>query len=138
VAKLAQTAIEFRPMQAPGSFNLEAIKRRIEETIKGREGDQRGLLLGRRISAPFTPTTVIRTVPLSRLAGEDRRRVDASGVSLAAKRRPSPRRAKAAPRAGLANGERNAVHCSPRLRLSAARGDERRGFKGGDFMGRLT
>ena len=39
VAKLAQTAIEFPPMQAPASFNLEAVKRQIEETIKGHEGD---------------------------------------------------------------------------------------------------
>jgi arylsulfatase A-like enzyme len=38
VGKLAQTAIEFPPMQAPASFNLEAIKRQIEETIKGHEG----------------------------------------------------------------------------------------------------
>jgi hypothetical protein len=39
VAKLAQTAIEFPPMQAPASFNLEAVKRQVEETIKGHEGD---------------------------------------------------------------------------------------------------
>jgi arylsulfatase len=39
VAKLADTAIEFPPMQAPASFNLEAIKRQIEEKIKGHEGD---------------------------------------------------------------------------------------------------
>jgi arylsulfatase A-like enzyme len=39
VAKLAETAIEFPPMQAPASFNLEAVKRQIEETIKGHEGD---------------------------------------------------------------------------------------------------
>jgi arylsulfatase len=39
VAKLAQTAIEFPPMQAPASFNLEAIKREIQEKIKGHEGD---------------------------------------------------------------------------------------------------
>jgi len=38
VGKLAQTAIEFPPMQAPASFNLEAVKRQIEETIKGHEG----------------------------------------------------------------------------------------------------
>ena len=30
VAKLAQTAIEFSPMQDPTSFNLEAINRQIE------------------------------------------------------------------------------------------------------------
>jgi arylsulfatase len=39
VAKLAQTAIEYPPMQAPASFNLEAVKREIEEKIKGHEGD---------------------------------------------------------------------------------------------------
>jgi hypothetical protein len=38
VAKLARTAIEYPPMQAPASFNLEAIKREIEEKIKGHEG----------------------------------------------------------------------------------------------------
>jgi arylsulfatase len=38
VARLAQTAIDFPPMQAPASFNLEAVKREIEEKIKGHEG----------------------------------------------------------------------------------------------------
>jgi hypothetical protein len=38
VAKMAETAIEFPPMQAPATFNLDAIKREIEETIKAREG----------------------------------------------------------------------------------------------------
>jgi hypothetical protein len=38
VAALAQTAVEFPPMQAPASFNLEAVKRQIEETIKAHEG----------------------------------------------------------------------------------------------------
>jgi arylsulfatase len=38
VAALAQTAIEFPPMQAPASFNLDAIKRQVEEVIKSREG----------------------------------------------------------------------------------------------------
>jgi arylsulfatase A-like enzyme len=38
VAKLAQSAIEFPPMQAPASFNLEAVKRQVEEVIKGHEG----------------------------------------------------------------------------------------------------
>jgi arylsulfatase len=38
VAKLAQTAIEFPPMQAPASFNLEAVKQEIEAKIKAREG----------------------------------------------------------------------------------------------------
>jgi len=39
VTKLAETAVEFPPMQAPASFNLEAVKREIEEKIKLHEGD---------------------------------------------------------------------------------------------------
>jgi arylsulfatase A-like enzyme len=39
VAELAQTAIEFPPMQAPASFNLDAVKKEIEEKIKLHEGD---------------------------------------------------------------------------------------------------
>jgi arylsulfatase len=39
VAKLAQTAIEFPPMQAPASFNLEAVKRQVDEIVKSHEGD---------------------------------------------------------------------------------------------------
>lgn len=38
VAKLAQTAIDFPPMQAPATFNLESVKRQVEETIKAHEG----------------------------------------------------------------------------------------------------
>jgi arylsulfatase len=38
VAKLAQTAIEYPPMQAPASFNLEAVKREVEEKIKAHAG----------------------------------------------------------------------------------------------------
>ena len=38
VAKLAETAIEFPPMQAPASFNLEAVKAKVEEMIKNRPG----------------------------------------------------------------------------------------------------
>jgi arylsulfatase A-like enzyme len=38
VAALAQTAIEFPPMQAPASFSLEAVKRQVEEMIKSHEG----------------------------------------------------------------------------------------------------
>jgi len=38
VFKLAQTAIEFPPMQAPASFNLEAVKQKIDETIKNQAG----------------------------------------------------------------------------------------------------
>ena len=38
VAKLAQTAIEYPPMQDPASFNLEAVKKKIEEMLKHHEG----------------------------------------------------------------------------------------------------
>jgi arylsulfatase len=38
VAKLAQTAIDYPPMQAPASFNLEAVKRQVDEVIKSHEG----------------------------------------------------------------------------------------------------
>jgi arylsulfatase len=39
VAKLAETAIEYPPMQAPASFNLEAVKRQVQEVLKSHEGD---------------------------------------------------------------------------------------------------
>jgi hypothetical protein len=39
VAELAETAVEFPPMQAPASFNLDAVKREIEEKIKLHEGE---------------------------------------------------------------------------------------------------
>ncbi|KRQ98522.1 arylsulfatase [Bradyrhizobium jicamae] len=38
VGKLAQTAIEYPPMQDPASFNLESVKKKIEESIKNRPG----------------------------------------------------------------------------------------------------
>jgi arylsulfatase A-like enzyme len=38
VAKLAETAIDFPPMQDPASFNLEAVKRKIDEAMKQHEG----------------------------------------------------------------------------------------------------
>jgi arylsulfatase len=38
VGKLAQTAIEFPPMQDPASFNLEAVKRKVEEMMKNPPG----------------------------------------------------------------------------------------------------
>ena len=38
VAALAQTAVEFPPMQAPASFNLEAVKRQVDELMKEHEG----------------------------------------------------------------------------------------------------
>ncbi len=38
VGKLAQTAIEFPPMQDPATFNLDAIKAKIAAAIKSREG----------------------------------------------------------------------------------------------------
>ncbi len=38
VAKLAMTAIDYPPMQDPASFNLDAVKRKIEEMSKNKEG----------------------------------------------------------------------------------------------------
>ncbi|MGY4358515.1 arylsulfatase A-like enzyme [Bradyrhizobium sp. i1.3.6] len=38
VEKLALTAIEYPPMQDPASFNLEAVKRKVQEMIKNRPG----------------------------------------------------------------------------------------------------
>ncbi len=38
VAKLGETAIDFPPMQAPASFNLSAVKQKIDAAIKAREG----------------------------------------------------------------------------------------------------
>jgi arylsulfatase A-like enzyme len=38
VGALVQTAIEYPPMQAPASFNLQAIKGKIDEAIKSHEG----------------------------------------------------------------------------------------------------
>ena len=39
VATLAQTAIEFPPMQAPASFNLQAVKAKIDATIRQHQGE---------------------------------------------------------------------------------------------------
>ena len=39
VGKLAQTAIEFPPMQKGASFNLEAVKEQINAAMKGRTGN---------------------------------------------------------------------------------------------------
>ena len=38
VAELAKSAIEFPPMQDPASFNLEAIKKKIDEMIRNNAG----------------------------------------------------------------------------------------------------
>jgi hypothetical protein len=38
VAKLGETAVEFPPMQAPASFNLTAVKAKIEAAIKEHAG----------------------------------------------------------------------------------------------------
>ena len=38
VRELAQTAIEFPPMQAPATFNLQAVKAKIDEMMKQHEG----------------------------------------------------------------------------------------------------
>ncbi len=38
VARLAETAVGYPPMQAPASFNLEAVKRQVDEMLKAHEG----------------------------------------------------------------------------------------------------
>jgi arylsulfatase len=38
VADLAMTAIDYPPMQDPASFNLEAVKRKIDAMIKEHHG----------------------------------------------------------------------------------------------------
>ena len=38
VGKLAKTALEYPPMQAPASFNLEAIKSKIDEALRNHAG----------------------------------------------------------------------------------------------------
>jgi len=38
VARLAETAINYPPMQAPASFNLEVVKRKVDEVLKEHEG----------------------------------------------------------------------------------------------------
>jgi arylsulfatase len=38
VTQLAQTAVEYPPMQAPASFNLEAVKAKVQEVLHSHEG----------------------------------------------------------------------------------------------------
>jgi arylsulfatase len=38
VFALAETAVDFPPMQAPASFNLESVRRQIDEVMKESEG----------------------------------------------------------------------------------------------------
>jgi hypothetical protein len=38
VAKLGETAIDYPPMQAPASFNLNNVKEKIQAAIRAREG----------------------------------------------------------------------------------------------------
>ena len=38
VAKLAMTAIDYPPMQAPASFNLDEVKKKIDEVMKQHAG----------------------------------------------------------------------------------------------------
>jgi arylsulfatase len=38
VAALAMTAVDYPPMQDPASFNLEAVKKKIDETIRNHNG----------------------------------------------------------------------------------------------------
>lgn len=39
VAGLAETAVEFPPIQTPATFNLDAVKREIQEKLKAHEGE---------------------------------------------------------------------------------------------------
>ena len=39
VGKLAMTAVDYPPMQDPATFNLDAIKKKIEAMIKQHEGE---------------------------------------------------------------------------------------------------
>jgi len=39
VMGLAESAIDYPPMQAPASFNLDAVKRQVQEMIKKHEGE---------------------------------------------------------------------------------------------------
>jgi arylsulfatase len=38
VGKLALTAVDYPPMQDPASFNLDAVKKKVEEMIKNHPG----------------------------------------------------------------------------------------------------
>jgi hypothetical protein len=38
VAQMAETAIDFPPMQAPATFNLQAVKAKINAVMKNHEG----------------------------------------------------------------------------------------------------
>jgi arylsulfatase len=38
VFALADTAVDFPPMQVPASFNLESVKRQVDKVIKENEG----------------------------------------------------------------------------------------------------
>jgi len=42
VAKLATTAIDYPPMQSPATFNLDAVKAKVEEMMKAHEGQWPG------------------------------------------------------------------------------------------------
>ena len=43
VGELAKTAIDYPPMQDPASFNLDAIKKKIEAVIRQHEGEYAGV-----------------------------------------------------------------------------------------------
>ena len=68
VAKLAATAIEFPPMQAPATFNLDAIKKEIEEKIKAHEGGSTFNMAGARKRRPFN--VAIMAFSLNRCAAK--------------------------------------------------------------------
>jgi arylsulfatase len=38
VGKLAATAVDYPPTQSPASFNLQAVKEKVEAILKSREG----------------------------------------------------------------------------------------------------
>jgi hypothetical protein len=57
VAELAQTAIDYPPMQAPASFNLDAVKAQVEDAIKAhqsRELAKRHLRARHRVRSQFS------------------------------------------------------------------------------------
>ena len=58
VGKLAMTAIDYPPMQDPATFNLDAVKEKIEEMIKQHEGaidEDDSRRAARKGRPPFAP-----------------------------------------------------------------------------------
>ena len=50
VAKLAMTALEFPPMQKGASFNLDAVKAKIEEAMRAHQSNREVSPLGGRLA----------------------------------------------------------------------------------------